>query len=312
MSETSDTLTTFEARTIRRRVSETLFSGRTAQPVYEAVHTAICRDACRDLGARQSAVFRPAASPVIVTSLAPGNRANQRRAMRSWQDAGFKVVSVNARDEIALLREHFDIDFIAAPRDARQRYGKPYIYFDDLLAYFRHREDIAICGIVNSDIHLTAPDFRAVVEKEAKGAFIYGSRLDVDASDPSQGEMYQHGFDYFFFDRKVLPLYPPQNFCLGLPWWDYWAVLVPLMHKVPVTLITAPVAAHLRHKAMWDKKVWLELGAALAANFKPPYEVGSDNMLKFANDTLWILKKLSARLGVGAADTGASLTVRRY
>lgn len=201
---------------------------------------------------------------IIATSLTPKNVENQLRAVESWRHLGFQVVSVNAPDEISMIRAQFpDIEFVPAKRDGREKFGKPYIYFDDLLAYFK-QSDSKICGIVNSDIHLLKEHLKSFVFHEAVNSLVYGSRVDVLTLDNLNGFFYHEGFDYFFFDREILPHYPSEEFCLGLPWWDYWALLIPLLNGVAVKKLTTPVAYHIDHPKNWNPHTWMYYGTRMS------------------------------------------------
>lgn len=206
----------------------------------------------------------------IATSLAPGkNLDNQKKVINSWCKMGFKCVSINAPDEIAKLEQDFpNIEFVVAYRDARTEFGKPYIYFDDFLAYFAG-SDSHICGIVNSDIYLLGEKFHPFISKEAVDSLVYGSRIDIKALDNLQGKLYEWGFDYFFFDRKIITNYPKSDFCIGLPWWDYWIILVPILCEIPVKKVTALVAYHVKHKNGWNKESSRLLKDAMLTYIKP-------------------------------------------
>jgi hypothetical protein len=206
----------------------------------------------------------------IATSLAPTkNLDGQRKVINSWCKLGFKCVSINAPDEIAMLEEYFpDIEFVVAFRDARTRFGKPYIYFDDFLTYFAG-SDSKICGIVNSDIYLCGDKFHSFISKEAVNSLVYGSRIDIKALDNLQGKLYEWGFDYFFFDRKIITNYPKSDFCIGLPWWDYWIILVAILCEFPVKKVTALVAYHVKHKNGWNKESCRLLKEAMLTYIKP-------------------------------------------
>jgi Flp pilus assembly protein TadD len=221
------------------------------------------------------AADKPAAPPggysdsiiPIATSIAPRNIENQRQVIESWKQLGFKVVSVNSHDEISVLKDQFpDVEFITAQRDARRRFGKPYVYFDDLLRYFRD-SNYSICGIVNSDIHLrTDRRFTEFLRKEAIDSFIYGSRVEIPSlsGESMEGRFFLYGYDYFFFDRKFTYLYPEEEFCVGLPWVDYWAVLIPILRNEHVKKLTTPVGYHVSHALNWDEKSWESLSHSIA------------------------------------------------
>ena len=202
------------------------------------------------------------ASPIddiitIATSLAPGKDVhNQRMAINSWLKLGFRVVSMNSLEEIAALQSSFpDIEFVQVCRDGRERFVKPYIYFDDCLAYFA-QSDAKICGIVNSDIYLQQEEFYSFLQTEAVHSFVYGSRVDVESIEHLNGEMFAMGFDYFFFNKQIVAHYPQSDFMIGLPMWDFWAVLIPIYLRMPVKKVIIPHAFHIIHKTNWDHKIW--------------------------------------------------------
>ena len=216
----------------------------------------------------------------IATSLAPHGLENQQKAVESWLSQGFHVVSLNAADEVEMLRGAFpDVEFFAVSRDARQTYGKPYVYFDDFLAFFRERGD-AICGIVNSDVHLIS-DYAlpAFFAREAKDGLVFGSRIDVKSMDKLQGIMYDRGFDYFFFDRKVIDVFPPEEFCIGQPWWDYWLPIIPAGLGMTVKRLMTPVAYHLKHTVKWKSQVRTRLGLVMAKYITAPVTFDEKNIM---------------------------------
>lgn len=217
----------------------------------------------------------------IATSLVPKDVDNQKKAINSWKNLGFRVVSINAPEEMDILRPNFpDMEFVAATRDARARYGKPYIYFDDFLTYFTN-QDCRICGMINSDIHLDKDNFHAIVYKEAMNSLVYGPRVNVDSLDTSKGTMDIYGFDYFFFDKRLISCFPQEEFCIGLPLWDYWVPLVAASNKVPMKKIVTPVAYHVKHHLNYEQKTLVSLSFTLAKYFPPPYILSADTASKF-------------------------------
>lgn len=192
----------------------------------------------------------------LVTSVAPHNIENQRRAMDSWLRAGFSVTSLNSEAEIDQCRTAFpELDFHAVARDARAECGRPLVYLDDVFAFLKHSGS-NICGLVNSDIHLRADaaTIRYVVA-EARGSFLMACRTDVDTLEERTGEVFKHGIDVFLFDREILDLVPSSKFCLGQPWWDYWlpSCILGMQKQIPLKLVTFPFVAHIRHASNWDR-----------------------------------------------------------
>ncbi|MPL68048.1 hypothetical protein SDC9_13761 [bioreactor metagenome] len=294
---------------IKVSVEEVLFNGAAAQPAFEQALTEIYNTECRrtelEETARQTSLLssgnklKPKTDVItIATSLRPSSDDIQKIAMQTWLDAGFHVVSLNALDTIAQLKPKFpDIEFIATTRDGREQHGKPFIYFDDVLAYFANR-DIPICGIISPDLCLLDKNFQEFVRVEASNSCVFGSRVDVDSLSSAQGQIYNIGFDYFFFDRQIIPYYPQQNFCLGLPWCDYWAVIVPLMRKFQVKRVSAPVTLHVKHPPSGDANSWLQFGIDLSTHFKPPFSLSAETMARYAEETLTIINKLSQEVSL--------------
>ena len=199
----------------------------------------------------------------LATSLAPRDYEHQQGAVDSWLAQGFCVVSLNTADEITELEPHFDnVEFAVAPRDARGLYGKPYVYFDDMLACLESREG-RFGGIINSDIYLVSNGLKPYIIRHADSSFLYGCRVDVRSMQHLEGRFFELGYDFFFFDKEVLGKYPPDDFCIGLPWWDYWAVFVPAAHSIPLKKLTTPVAYHVTHSTNWDKNAWHDYANSL-------------------------------------------------
>jgi hypothetical protein len=286
---------------ISTTVKDVLFNGAVAQPAFESALINIHHETCtvqKNILTQEPVPIKSEDPITVATSLRPGNFDTQYKAVMSWENAGFNVVSINSIDEIAVLYPNFpNVTFVATEKDGRDEYGAPYIYFDDILRYFSCREG-QICGIISPDIYLTQDNFLSCIRHEAIESVVYGSRVDVAAFESCDGQMYSNGFDYFFFDKKMISYYPPQAFCIGLPWFDYWTVLVPLMHKLPVKRVISPIALHIKHPPAGNEQIWLSLGANLAKNFHPPFEISSETMLRYATETLTIIHELSQKVAI--------------
>lgn len=247
----------------------------------------------------------------IATSLAPRGVRNQQQAVNSWLAQGFRVVSLNAADEVTALQRLFpDVEFVPVTRDARGKYGKPYVYFDDFLAYFRECGD-PVCGIVNSDVHLLSEyALPAFFAGEAKDGLVFGSRIDVKSLGQRQGSMYHAGFDFFFFDRKLLELYPAEEFCIGQPWWDYWLPLMALNRGVPVKRLMTPVAFHLKHPVQWQPEVRTQLGLAMAKHIPTPTKYTADTIQDFLEYACGNIRKRAQNIEIGTKRRRSPMTAK--
>lgn len=206
---------------------------------------------------------------VIATSIAPVGIEKQRAAIETWLELGFTVVSLNIQAEIDKLKPQFpEIIFHRVERDARQQYGKPFVYVNDVLSYLEGC-GASIVGIVNSDIHLrTDLNFLSYLKTEAENSMIFASRIDIDSAESETGEMYGYGFDFFFFDRYLLKDFPVYDeFCLGIPWWDYWVPLTALQNNFNTKYLQNTVAYHVKHPINYSVKNWREVGIVFAKIF---------------------------------------------
>lgn len=184
----------------------------------------------------------------IATSLVPNNVAGQLPAIKSWQKLGFEVTSINPPEELPLLKGHYPgVRFVTAPRNGRVLVGKPCIFIDDMLEHFRN-SDADYFGIVNSDIFLCADDgFPDFIGRNVADSLVYGSRVEIKGYGSALGRSYHYGFDYFFFDKRLLDVYPKSRFMLGIPWWDYWFPFYAGQAGVPIKRVDSYLAFHVSH-----------------------------------------------------------------
>ena len=193
-------------------------------------------------------------SILIATSIAPYSRLNiQEKAISSWIGHGFAVQSLNTINEINLLQPKFpNVEFIIQARTASLAIGKPMIYISDILHHFRSQNH-KIVGIINSDIFLTN-EFKLIeyFSIMAENSLIYGPRTEVEDFNTSKGTLDPLGFDFFFFDRNFLNCWPETKFCLGLPFWDHWFPLIPLLLNLKVKCLKKEFALHIPHPTSRD------------------------------------------------------------
>ena len=193
-------------------------------------------------------------SILIATSIAPYSRLNiQEKAISSWIDHGFAVQSLNTINEINLLQPKFpNVEFIIQARTASLTVGKPMIYINDILHHFRSQNH-KIVGILNSDIFLTN-EFNLIqyFSIMAENSLIYGPRTEVEEFNSNRGTLDPLGFDFFFFDRSFINCWPETEFCLGLPFWDHWFPLIPLLLNLKVKCLKKEFALHIPHPTSRD------------------------------------------------------------
>ncbi len=199
---------------------------------------------------------------LIGTSIVPGQRLDvQRAAVESWLSLGFKVVSFNHRGEIARLdefnRDFPDLEFIPLVRTAMLLANRPVPYISDMIGYFKSTT-LPISGIINSDIIFDQnPDLEGFVRQQAAEGFFYGARLDVASLDATVSRPDPYGFDYFFFPPDMNRVWPESHFCLGMPFWDHWFPLMPLLAGHAMRKPAAPIARHADHEVSRDDSFFM-------------------------------------------------------
>src|ERR1700733_6230934 len=122
--------------------------------------------------------------PPKMTRLQNGEDIGERYqadCVASWIEAGFKVYSVNAPEEIPALAGRFpQVEFMPTDRDARAVAGRKMPFIDDLLLALA-RQDRLIVGIVNADICLeTGRDWIGPIAGAVASNVLMGPRVDVE------------------------------------------------------------------------------------------------------------------------------------
>jgi len=197
--------------------------------------------------------------PLIGTSFVANDRMDvQQQSVTSWLDQGFDVVSFNSPEEIENLKFKFPgVTFAPQMRTAMNIIGKPMIFINDMLHYFsKHGPEI--CGIVNSDIYFRPEhDIIGFIYQISKDAFLYGPRLEVENFNSIDGTLDPFGFDYFFFDKSIKGTWLETKFCLGMPFWDHWFPLMPILAGKNVFKLMTPVANHIPHPTSRDDSFFM-------------------------------------------------------
>lgn len=187
---------------------------------------------------------------IVATSIAPFNIENQKNAIDTWIKSGLEVVSFNCPEEYEIVSRFFpNIRFEIVHRDGRDRFGKPYVFFDDVMEFFKDC-NYNVCGIINSDIYLFGFDKKRIYD-EASDSLVFGPRMEISSLNDLTGIVCYGGYDYFFFYRGMASIYPKSDFCIGLPVWDHWIAFVPLINRIVVKELMVPSAFHLKHDIKW-------------------------------------------------------------
>lgn len=181
----------------------------------------------------------------------------QLKAIQTWKNMGFEVISCNVAEEIKLLQPFFqEITFVELARSGKEQMGKPFPYIYDILQalkYNCHNNKGEICGIINSDIFLKH------LSIEALQSYFYSTpytvlilhRYDIENELDTEGEYYFSGIDVFFFLNDYIDVFPDKGFMLGRPEWDHWFLGEAVKVGMKVREIKNKLAFHIKHKQRW-------------------------------------------------------------
>ena len=210
---------------------------------------------------------------LLATSIAPVGLENQKAAVQSWIESGFRVISCNIAEEIAVLKDEFpQVEFVQLTRSGKEIVGKPCPFIYDIMQALRERTD-DVCGIVNSDIHFRhfTPDMIEYVRELAKEGVVLLKRQEIRSLDDIGGLYTQSmlGEDTFFFSKKNLEIYSDDGMMIGQPVWDHWIGSTATKNGVPVIEFINPVTFHITHPVIWKEKTESKLYLRLCKKCVP-------------------------------------------
>ncbi len=202
-----------------------------------------------------------------------------RLCIRSWAACGFRVLAMNGCDEIpALAARYPEIEFVTAPRNAREVFGRNTPFIADMMAVLASQPE-PVLGIINSDLLFEpVPQWRTLEYLAGQKALVTGHRYDVRTLAGGVLHPYLPGFDYFFFDHAAADVLAKTDrpFSLGLPWWDYWFPLSLALRGYRLLTVTSPAVLHLAHESQTDARTdsWRRLAIEFARSMVQDRELG--------------------------------------
>jgi tetratricopeptide (TPR) repeat protein len=200
-----------------------------------------------------------------------------RLCVQSWIACGFKIISLNAPDEIpALALRYPEVEFIPTERNASAVFGRKTPFIADLLSALT-RESAPTLGIINSDIVFEpAAAWRDLESLVAQKFVVTGQRCDTTLLAGGALLRYLPGFDYFFFDRAAAEDLASDKspFSMGLPWWDYWLPVALALRGYEIRCVARPVILHLAHQSQTEGRspTWRRLASEFARTVLAEWE----------------------------------------
>lgn len=197
---------------------------------------------------------------IAITSISPGHRLgteHQQACIKTWFDAGYKVYSLNAADEVEGLKPLYpDVEFIATRRHHKKLMGRPYVIVSAILD-FAAETGADHTLILNSDIEIANnPAITDKLKGTSEQGVIYMHRVNYD-TDKATGKMYMEGVDGFFINKKWLDIFPQSQLCLGQCFWDYWLPFAVTKEKgVNLYRLRENYLFHKNHPQQYSHREW--------------------------------------------------------
>lgn len=197
---------------------------------------------------------------IAITSISPGHRLgteHQQACIKTWFDAGYKVYSLNAVEEVEGLKPLYPgVEFIATRRHHKKLMGRPYVLVSAILDFAAETgEDYTL--ILNSDIEIVgSPAITDKLKATSEQGVIYIHRVNYD-TDKAAGKMYMEGVDGFFINKKWLDIFPQSQLCLGQCFWDFWVPYVVSKEKeAHLYRLSDNYLYHKMHPIQYNRKEW--------------------------------------------------------
>lgn len=193
---------------------------------------------------------------IAITSISPGHKNfnNQLRAVDSWVKAGYEVVSLNAPEEINVLKSFTNVKFISTNRHNKKIFGKPYVIVSAIIDYLKEAKS-KYSLIINSDIIIDNIGYTERLKDLSEEGLVVLNRYDF-AGDLGNAKVYNDGFDGFFFNEKYLDALPQTILCLGQCHWDFWLPYSAVMNGVKLIKPKEPYLYHEKHPVQYSKENW--------------------------------------------------------
>lgn len=199
---------------------------------------------------------------IAVTSISPNHKNfdNQLRAVESWIEHGYEVVSLNHENEIGRLEGFKEyVKFVPTTRTNEVLFKRPYVLISAILDYIKDSgEEHSL--IINSDIIIEDKfKFTNEIKRISSDGIIVMNRHDFN-DDTDNSKMYQFGFDGFFINKKWLNIFPQSVLCLGQCHWDFWLPYVCVLSKTTIFKLNEPYLFHKNHTVQYSDDDWRSTG----------------------------------------------------
>jgi hypothetical protein len=205
----------------------------------------------------------------VITSLNPNIRRldaqgndfgveYQRQCLESWMDAGARVVSLNAENEIERLNQlEYRATFVPVEVSPFRPGGRALPSIADAIKFAARLQDDVVL-ITNSDILFRSDKqyLEHVAGLVGREDFLIANRIDIEDVQKKSGSVYADGYDVFAFHPSKAWKLDLRGFNFGSPWWDYWIPVNALFEGLNLKWLDSQYFHHVKHDQAWDWSEW--------------------------------------------------------
>lgn len=220
------------------------------------------------------------------TSLAPVDIEKQKMCVKTWIDSEFEVISFNVKEEIELLKPHFEeigVEFFEVHRSAKEVADKTLPYLADILHMVADKTE-KICGYFNSDIYLygVTAELQKCIYEEAENNVIFVRRNEISSYEDIRNvnwKIHFDGIDVFFVNKNQKGLFDQDDFFVQSAW-DMFILQICALKQLKVKELINPIAFHISHPIKWNFEMQTSFAEKFALSRGRKKENAYENALK--------------------------------
>lgn len=208
----------------------------------------------------------------LLTTFSPTNIDNQQRAFNSWLNLGYKVISFNSKEDIARIKQYFDVEFVATDNLGRD-FGKDYVKLNVFTDWIKENESALI---INSDIEI----LKEIDIKERNCEIQLFTRNDYIYTH-NEFMKFDSGYDAFYLTKQFCNEFPKSELVVGQCHWDYLIPMVAIKLNYTLKSPNNSVLFHRKHELQYDINKWKATAKIFSKELRLTGNAHTDSSMAF-------------------------------
>ncbi len=208
----------------------------------------------------------------ILTTFSPTNIENQQRALDSWLKLGYKTISFNSIEDIARIKQYFDVEFIETDKLGRE-FGKDYVKVNVFIDWIKNNKSSLV---VNSDIEI----LEKVELSENNCEIQIFSRNDYKESHDKH-KRFDSGYDAFYLTKQFCSEFPKSELVVGQCHWDYLIPMIAIRLNYTLKSPNNSSLFHKTHELQYDINKWKATAKIFSKELRLTGNAHTDSSMAF-------------------------------